>query len=89
MTNVEEELQQVFSKAIREEMDFSVLSDILVGEGWTEVTATRLSQLLNDPEQTAILEWLKHTCQGRYHRLGHRVIFEREQDATAFVLRWS
>jgi hypothetical protein len=73
------------SQELAEEMDFSVLADLFKQIGWVEVDF--------DPHVESILayeiqHWMRDNCKGQYKSRGRRFLFEREQDAAWFQIRW-
>ena len=86
---VKDELDADFSKSIQEEVDFSLVCDLLVGLGWTNVVVHRFSRLLNAEDGTNVRTWLEKNCQGKYEGRFERYVFELAQDATAFSLKWA
>lgn len=73
------------AKELCEEIDFSILADLLIESGWTSVELP----FWNSNNQAVDVEtWLFYTCKGQYKKYNRRFLFEREQDATWFKLRW-
>lgn len=70
------------AKLLQEEIDWEILSDILVECGWIKVDIS--------PEQipTIVETWVKGNVQGKYKVRGPTWVFESEKDAMMFILRW-
>lgn len=83
MINQEQEAIDYLSKEIQREIDFEIISNMLKENGWTEF---KLGPYFSEDE---IQNWTKINCQGRVHGLNNTWLFEKEKDATMFILRWS
>jgi hypothetical protein len=86
MNTIEKDYIQEAAKKLAAQMDFEILEDIFLKMGWVRLELTRHSPLF---EQETISEWLSENCKGRHAKYGTVVLFEKEQDANWFTLRWS
>lgn len=73
------------AKELAEEIDFSVLADMLEESGWVSV---ELPFWTNSKDPVDVEVWLFHTCKGEYKKYKRRYLFKNAQDATWFKLRW-
>ena len=73
------------SAELAEEIDFSVLADMLEDSGWTSV---ELPFWTNSKDPVDVETWLFYNCKGNYKKYKRRFLFENAQDATWFKLRW-
>ena len=79
-----EEAMDVMAKAMAEEIDFQVLSDILVESGWTKVVIKPLTW----ENGLDIDGWVAEHVKGRFETMGLVWVFEDSKDANWFTLRW-
>lgn len=86
MTNIPldilESMEQQAAMELRKSIDFEVLADILVAAGWTDVVIDRLC----DRKEVNI--WVEANCLGKSEHRNGRWVFELEQDALLFKLKW-
>lgn len=82
---LEEQMAEKLSAELRHDIDFEVLSNMLIELGWH-----RRFVNYQPPERSWILvkDWADKNCKG--HHQEHRGIwlFENAQDANWFTLRW-
>lgn len=87
MENIEEELIKIAVEETQKEIDFSIMSDILIKEmNWIQVVLT-LDVFLENKDE--IFKWLEYNCSGPYHFNAGYFIFSKHQDAEWFILRWT
>ena len=80
-------LAKEVSKHIADEIDFEVMSTLLVEScGWHKV---RRSPFVSNKEAVDIKSWIDKNCQEHVHSRGYTWIFESEKDALMFSLRWA
>ena len=73
------------SQDLANEIDFSILSDILLENGWTPVEFTPFTY---SKQAKDIADWAEQHCIGKWRHFGVRFVFERAADATAAILKW-
>ena len=83
--NIEEEILNKAGNRMAQDIDREVLWHMLQGIGWTRVM---LPTLGNGEQAVEIIEWLAINCKNGYERNSRDFIFESQQDANWFVLRW-
>ncbi len=83
--NLEEEITQELATQMQSEMDFHILSDMLVELGWTRVVLTRY---LNRKHSVDILMWCEEHVKNPYEHRGTSFVFQDQGDAVNFSLRW-
>jgi len=88
-TNLEEEVSKVLTEEITEEIDWEILSEMLVSGGWTKVAISEQWSNMTALHQHEIKEWCREHLTGHYKARGRMWVFEKEQDAEWFILRWS
>jgi len=84
MTLKDEMIEQA-GKAMAQEIDREILWGMLEGIGWTRVM---LPRLIDNNHAIDIRHWLESNCKFAFERSGRDFIFESEQDANWFILRW-
>lgn len=72
-------------KRIQEEIDWSIICDMLESLGWH---AIEFEPQMPDAEGHEIKEWLNNNCKGKVESRFDKFVFEKESDAVNFVLRW-
>ena len=84
--SLEQEIMEKLSKEIAQEVDFDILSDLLVYSGWVKI---ELDTLENNNNAIDMSEWLDINCKHKVNRLGRRFVFESSAEAEWFILRWT
>lgn len=83
---VRKEIEQQMAKNIQEEIDFSIIADILKESGWTKVTIDRFT---DNHHAIDIREWLSDSVKPNdYRSRGSTFLFKDARQATMFILRW-
>ena len=85
MTNLEEQITAELATKMQSEMDREILWSMLVKIGWTRVLLPRFD---NREHAVDVLEWVEQNCKNPYERKGNEFIFENDQDAVNFILKW-
>lgn len=89
MTDLEHELADKMSRQLAEEIDWELLCEILKTLGWTTVSITESWSKIPASYAHEIKEWCKENLKGLYKGRGSHWVFEKEQDAEWFILRWA
>jgi hypothetical protein len=79
--DIEEEL----GKVLQEEIDWEILVDLMTKGGWHTVKVRTLPMLEADTRP----EWIADNIKGRWNHRLTTYLFELEQDATLFALKWA
>jgi len=82
---IEEEMLEAKTKEMQSEIDREILWGMLQGLGWTRVMIPRL---IDNNHAVDITFWIEDNCKHNVERSGRDFIFESEQDANWFKLRW-
>lgn len=77
------------AKILQEEIDWGVICDLLVELGWTQVTISEKTLRLFDHKPNMVADWVKQNILGGSRGRGTTWLFERAEDASMFILRWS
>ena len=85
-TILEQEMIEAKAKEMQMEIDREILWGMLEGMGWTRVM---LPRLVDNIHAIDITYWLEGNCKNSYERSGRDFLFESQQDANWFILRWS
>lgn len=84
--NLQEEIAKELSTKMQSEMDFHILSDMLVEScGWHKIELIRFK---NNRHAVDIKLWLEKHAQGHWESRGSTFIFENSGDAINFTLKW-
>lgn len=81
--NLEQELADKLAKEISDQIDWNILSEILISNGWTRVIREPVFNWNED-----VTSWLDTVRIGHVRSMGNEWLFEKEQDAIMFSLRW-
>ena len=79
------DMAKQLAKNIQEEIDFQILSDMMVSMGWHKMEFEPLREV---EEAAEIKEWIKTSCKGKVQSYGSNWLFENEKDMAWFMLRW-
>lgn len=80
--DLEDTIAHDLSAEIAKEIDFGIMSTILVEMGWHKVVATPMTI----EESQEIDLWVEQHAQGQYHTFGLVWLFENLEDAVLFRL---
>jgi hypothetical protein len=84
--NLEEEISQELATQMQSEMDFHILSDMLVqGCGWKKVILTRF---FSRKHSINILMWCEENIKHPFEHRGSTFVFQDDGDAVNFTLKW-
>jgi len=82
---LEKEMIEAKAQEMQTEIDREVLWGMLEGLGWTRVMLTRF---VDNNHAVDITHWLALNTKKAYERSGRDFMFESQQDANWFKLRW-
>ena len=80
---LEQKIADKLAKEISDQIDWNVLSEILISNGWTRVIREPIFNWNED-----VTGWLDLIKIGHVRSMGNEWLFEKEQDAIMFSLRW-
>ena len=83
--DLEDEIAGKLGNDMAREVDREVLWGMLQGLGWTRVM---LPRFVDNHHAVDIGYWLADNCKRAYERNGRDFLFESQQDANWFRLRW-
>ena len=82
--NIEQDIINKAGKAMSDERDFGILTEMLCELGWRKVILRPMTW-----EAGANIDaWTAKHIKGPFETMGLVWIFEQEQDANWFALRW-
>lgn len=84
---LEDQIMERAAREVAEDIDFGVLSDLLVEIGWTKITTSW--DIMTLEEMYDLKEWCKTNLKGQRKGRGKTWLFELEKDASIFALRWA
>lgn len=85
MKSLEDQMLEQAGKEMAREVDREILWGFLTELGWQRVM---LSRLQDNKHAIDIRVWLDENCKHAYQTSGRDFIFENQQDANWFILRW-
>lgn len=94
---LEEEIKDQLSKEIALAIDQEIIDNIMIAsitkDGWTGTNINPAFDRVSYPEMTdwygQTAEWIHINATGDYQLLRGQWYFEKPEDATMFILRWS
>lgn len=84
MSDLEDEVINEMSKQLCSEIDFSILTEMLCELGWRKIVLSPMTM----EDSYAVDEWTKKHVKGHFETMGLVWVFEYEEDANWFALRW-
>lgn len=81
---LEEEILNKAGKAMADEIDFTILSEMLIELGWRKVILHPMSW----EDGLEVDAWTEKNVKGNFETMGLVWVFEDEEDANWFALRW-
>jgi hypothetical protein len=89
MNKLPDKIIDIMAEEIQKEIDAEILFQIYKAGGWYPVEKCH-NLTFNKPALTAVQDWLIEGCIGQWHIKSHTdYIFERQEDALMFALKWS
>lgn len=83
--NLQDQILEELGTQMQSEMDFHILSDMLVQMGWKKVVLTRF---FSRKHSVNILMWCEEHIKHSFEHRGSTFVFENEGDAVTFTLKW-
>lgn len=83
--NLEQEMAESLGKEFQKTMDFEIMADIMVDiRGYTRL------EIDYGPGQpwVDVIAWVDNNCTGEYQEHNGVWLFENEEDAIMFKLKW-
>ena len=84
MISIEEDIINKAGKAMADEIDFGILTEKLCELGWRRVILSPMST--EDSYEVDV--WTAKHIKGHFETMGLVWVFELEEDANWFALRW-
>jgi len=82
--NIEQDIIDRAGKRMSDEIDFSILTDMLCQIGWRKVILSPMTQ----EDGAEVDKWTEKHIKGHFETMGLVWVFEQEEDANWFALRW-
>ena len=83
--NLQDQILEELGTQMQSEIDFNILSDMLVQLGWKKVVLTRF---FSRKHSVNILMWCEEHVKHPFEHRGSTFVFENEGDAVNFTLKW-
>ena len=84
MNSLEDEIISKMGKQMSDEIDFGILTEMLCELGWRRVILSPMST----EDSYEVDMWTKKHVKGNFETMGLVWVFEQEEDANWFALRW-
>ena len=84
MNSLEDEIISKMGKQMSDEIDFGILTEMLCELGWRRVILSPMST----EDSYEVDMWTKKHVKGHFETMGLVWVFEQEEDANWFALRW-
>ena len=84
MVNLEDEIISKMAEDLCNEIDFQILADMLCSIGWRKVVLKPMAW----EDGYAVDAWTAQNVKGNFETMGLVWVFEQEEDANWFALRW-
>jgi len=84
MSNLEQDIINQAGKRMADEIDFQILVDMLCSLGWRKV----ILRPMTIEDGIEIDYWTDKHIKGHFETMGLVWVFEQEEDANWFALRW-
>ena len=82
--SLEDEIVNNMSQRLCNEIDFEILTGMLCEIGWRKIILRPMTM----EDSFAVDEWTKEHVKGNFETMGLVWVFERNEDANWFALRW-
>lgn len=82
---VEDVIVGELATILQEEIDWELMTDMMIAVGWTKVTLYRFKDRYHSID---IQLWLNENCKGDYRNRGSIFMFQKAEEAEWFSLRW-
>ena len=82
--NIQEQIINDAGKRMADEIDFEILCSMLIELGWRKVVLSPMSW----EDGYEVDAWTAKHIKGNFETMGLVWIFEHEEDANWFALRW-
>ena len=84
MNSLEDEIITKMGKQMSDEIDFEILTGMLCQLGWRKIILSPMTT--EDSNEVDI--WTAQHVKGHFETMGLVWVFEQEEDANWFALRW-
>jgi hypothetical protein len=84
MNSLEDEIITKMGKQMSDEIDFEILTGMLCQLGWRKIILSPMTT--EDSNEVDI--WTARNVKGHFETMGLVWVFEQEEDANWFALRW-
>jgi hypothetical protein len=83
--DLEQATTKELSKLLSDAVDFESIADIMVKHGWIKVEIDRYT---DNHHAIDMKIWAENHCERHYKSYGRTWVFENEQEALWFKLKW-
>lgn len=82
--NLQDQIVAELSEQMCSDIDFEILTNILVDSGWHKIVLTPMTK----EESDDIDQWIVDNVRGHYSNRGLVWVFEESSEAMMFTLKW-
>lgn len=83
--HVEDAIADSLAIILQEEIDWELMTDMMIAVGWTKVVLGRFKDRYHSVD---VQLWLDANCKGHYRNRGSTFMFQKAEEAEWFSLRW-
>lgn len=84
--NIEESIADELAKQVAAEIDFGIMSEMMIAQGWHRV---QLDYYKSNKEAIDIHCWAEDNAKGKFIKHGVVYVFQQKGDAINFALKWA
>lgn len=84
MNDLQEQITTELTEQMCSDIDFEILSNILIDTGWRKVVL----QPMTKEESDSVDQWIVDNVKGHYNNRGLVWVFEDSGEAMMFTLKW-
>lgn len=80
--SIESQSIHYLAELVQKDLDDHILCELLVSMGWFKVNIT-------DSMVSRDNDWMSNNIKNKFKKFGKTCVFENENDAATFILKWS
>ena len=84
MSNIADEYIKASAKKLSDDIDFEVLSSLMIESGWSKVVLRPMTGETSDE----VDQWIEDNCKGPHMTRGLVWVFKDPKEAMWFRMRW-
>lgn len=80
-----DEIVKDMAEKLQRSIDFNILADIYKADGWVEIN---FNPWMQHDRMNEVKVWLDKNCRGNHTSMDDRFLFQLEEDAVNFTLKF-